>query len=185
MLNGRTSPGGPINFGKPSPSDPPPQNDSRGMSRAFVKEDVDLPERSVRVRSASGLPPGATNYMTASGECELRERLEQLRAGGKEKSHEIARLEEALDSATVVDLAEGVPESVAFGTIVTVRDPSGGQQTFHIVGVDEVELEESAVSWISPLGKALLGAEVGERRSVVGAKDKLVIEKIEYPGRAG
>jgi hypothetical protein len=37
------------------------------MSRAFVKEDVDLPERSGRKRSASGLPPGATNYISARG----------------------------------------------------------------------------------------------------------------------
>jgi hypothetical protein len=35
------------------------------MSRAFIKEDVDPPERSGRKRSASGLPPGATNYITA------------------------------------------------------------------------------------------------------------------------
>jgi hypothetical protein len=34
------------------------------VSRAFIKEDVDLPERSGRKRSASGLPPGATNYIT-------------------------------------------------------------------------------------------------------------------------
>jgi len=33
----------------------------------FIKEDVDLPERSGRKRSASGLPPGATNYITARG----------------------------------------------------------------------------------------------------------------------
>src|SRR4051794_10555261 len=32
------------------------------MSRAFIREDVDPPERSGRLRSASGLPPGATNY---------------------------------------------------------------------------------------------------------------------------
>ena len=43
------------------------------MSRAFVKEDVDLPERSGRKRSASGLPPGATNYITARGAKRLRD----------------------------------------------------------------------------------------------------------------
>ena len=31
------------------------------MSRAFIREDVDLPEHSGRKRSASGLPPGATS----------------------------------------------------------------------------------------------------------------------------
>ena len=47
--------------------------------RAFVKEDVDLPERSGRKRSASGLPPGATNYITARGAKRLRDELQKLR----------------------------------------------------------------------------------------------------------
>jgi hypothetical protein len=51
-----------------------------GMSRAFVKEDVDPPERSGRKRSASGLPPGATNYITARGAKRLRDELQKLRA---------------------------------------------------------------------------------------------------------
>jgi hypothetical protein len=50
------------------------------MSRAFIKEDVDLPERSGRKRSASGLPPGATNYITARGAKHLREELQKLLA---------------------------------------------------------------------------------------------------------
>jgi hypothetical protein len=50
------------------------------MSRAFVKEDVDLPERSGRKRSASGLPPVATNYITARGAKRLREELQKLHA---------------------------------------------------------------------------------------------------------
>jgi hypothetical protein len=50
------------------------------MSRAFVKEDVDLPERSGRKRSASGLPSGATNYVTARGAKRLRDEVQKLRA---------------------------------------------------------------------------------------------------------
>jgi hypothetical protein len=50
------------------------------MSRAFVKEDVDLPKRSGRKRSASGLPPGATSYVTARGAKRLRDELQKHRA---------------------------------------------------------------------------------------------------------
>jgi hypothetical protein len=50
------------------------------MSRAFVKEGVNLPERSGRKRSASGLAPGATNYITARGAKRLRAELRKLRA---------------------------------------------------------------------------------------------------------
>jgi hypothetical protein len=48
------------------------------MSRAFIKEDVDLPERSGRKRSASGLPPGTTNYITARGAKRLRDELQNF-----------------------------------------------------------------------------------------------------------
>jgi hypothetical protein len=50
------------------------------MSRAFIKEDVDLPERSGRNRSASELPPGATNYIAARGTKRLHDELRKLRA---------------------------------------------------------------------------------------------------------
>jgi hypothetical protein len=50
------------------------------MSRAFVKEDVDLPERSGRKRLPSGLPPGATNHITARGAKRLRDELQKRRA---------------------------------------------------------------------------------------------------------
>src|SRR6476660_9807663 len=48
------------------------------MSRAFVKEDVDLPKRSGRKQSVSGGPPGATNYITARGAKHLRDELQKL-----------------------------------------------------------------------------------------------------------
>ncbi len=63
------------------------------MSRAFIKEDVDLPERSGRKRSASGLPPGATNYMTARGAKRLRDELKKLRAANA-TSERVVELEQ-------------------------------------------------------------------------------------------
>jgi hypothetical protein len=65
------------------------------MSRAFVKEDVDLPERSGRKRSVSGLPPGATNYITARGAQRLRDQLQKLRAANA-NSERIIELERHL-----------------------------------------------------------------------------------------
>ncbi len=155
--------------------------DSVKMSRAFVKEDVDVPERAVRVKPASGLPPGALNYMTAAGERRLRRLLTGLRSEGPEDAARVARLRDGLASATVVDIPEGVPTAVAFGTVVTVRNAAGERKTFWIVGVDEVELDDDAVSWVSPTGRALLGAEVGERVSTGINQEPVRIVKIEYP----
>ena len=131
------------------------------MSRAFVKEDVDLPERSGRKRSASGLPPGATNYITARGAKHLRDELQKLRAANAD-TERVAELEQILASVHVVDPPGTASNSVTFGARVTVKDKKGGTETFSIVGVDELDFERDAVSWISLLGKALLNADMGD-----------------------
>ena len=44
---------------------------------------------------------------------------------------------------------------------MTVKDKKGASETLTIVGVDELNFERDAVSWIAPLGKALLAADRG------------------------
>jgi transcription elongation factor GreB len=131
------------------------------MSRAFVKEDVDPPERSGRKRSASGLPPGATNYITARGAKRLRGELQKLRAANA-NSERVAKLEQILATVHVVDPPDPASDSVGFGATVTVKDKKGATETYTVVGVDELDLEPDAVSWISPIGKALLAADMGD-----------------------
>ena len=131
------------------------------MSRAFVKEDVDLPERSGRKRSASGLPPGATNYITARGAKHLRDELQKLRKANT-NSTRVAELEEILASILVVDPPDPASNSVGFGATVTLEDKKGRTETYTVVGVDELDLEADAASWISPIGKALLAADMGD-----------------------
>jgi transcription elongation factor GreB len=149
------------------------QNVPAPMSRAFVKEDVEIAERSGRRRLESGLPPGALNYLTAAGaEC-LRARLAALRAGSGADEAEISRLECILASATIVE-PQVRPETVTFGALVTVRTLDGTLETYRVVGVDEVALESGNVSWVSALGKALLGAEVGQRLKVPGDENAVL-----------
>jgi transcription elongation GreA/GreB family factor len=131
------------------------------MSRAFVKEDIDLPERSGRKRSASGLPPGATNYITARGAKRLRDELQKLRAANA-VSERVTELEQILASVYVVDPPDAPSNTVTFGATVTVKDKKDLTETYTIVGVDELDLKPDAVSWISPLGKALLAADMGD-----------------------
>jgi hypothetical protein len=130
------------------------------MSRAFIKEDVDPPERSGRKRSASGLPPGAINYITVRGAKRLRDELQKLRTSnaGNER---VAELEHILRSIYVVDPPDRVSNSVSFGATVMVKDTKGLTETYTVLGVDELDLEPDAVSWISPIGKALLAADMG------------------------
>jgi transcription elongation GreA/GreB family factor len=131
------------------------------VSRAFIKEDVDPPERSGRKRSASGLPPGATNYITARGAKRLREELQKLREANNDMER-IVEVERILESIHIVDPPHAPSNNVTFGATVTVQDKTGVTETFTIVGVDELNFEQHAVSWISPIGKALLAADMGD-----------------------
>ena len=146
------------------------------MSRAFIKEDVDPPERSGRKRSASGLPPGATNYITARGAKRLRDELEKLRAANADER--VMELEHILASVYVVDPPHPASNSVAFGATVTVKDAKGVTETYTVVGVDEPDLEPDAVSWISPIGKALLAADMGHSIKLADGRTAKIV-KIE------
>ena len=74
----------------------------------------------------------------------------------------VAELEQILASVHVVDPPDPASNSVAFGATVTVKDKKGRTETYTVVGVDELDLEPDAVSWISPIGKALLAADMGD-----------------------
>lgn len=151
------------------------------MSRAFVKEDVEMPERSGRRRSASGLPPGAVNYMTAHGARRLREELARLSSTKDKDAAEIADLEGVIGSATIVELPQIVPECIVFGATVKVQSADERCDTYRIVGVDEVGFSEGAVSWTSPVGRALVGKGIGDRVSMDSeGKQVGTIVEVEY-----
>lgn len=150
------------------------------MSKAFTKEEVDPPERSGRVRSASGLPAGATNYITSGGATQLRQELQRLRQSSNDKAERIAELERILGSVTVVEPPSDPDENVGFGATVMIRDATNKTIAYRIVGVDELGLDVDAVSWISPLGRSLLAAKLGDHVTLEdGGAGRIV--KIEYP----
>jgi transcription elongation GreA/GreB family factor len=155
--------------------------DSLLVSRAFVKEDVDPPERSGRKRSRSGLPPGATNYMTSRGAAHLGSELTRLREAGT-NAERVTEIERILASAQIVEPRDAPSKSVAFGATVTVTDHAKKSETFTIVGVDELDLYSDGVSWISPTGKKLLAAELGDR---ITLDDGTAVKITNIEDRAG
>lgn len=152
------------------------------MSKAFLRESDsdDLPELP---RLAATLPPGAKNFMTADGARRLREELDRLLAqdrpplaargaddGDARRERQvldqrIRHLQTSLQSAEIIAPTAGPKDVVRFGDTVTVRDHDEVRASYHIVGVDETEFGEDAVSWQSPLARALLNARRGERVS--------------------
>ena len=149
------------------------------MSRAFVRESDDRPELPLAPVS-SALPAGARNYLTADGAERLREELRRLveqdrprllAAGDDAETkrqllvldQEIYQLEQSLASAEVIAAPAGPANVVRFGATVTVRRADGEQDQYRIVGVHEMDPDRGWVSWLSPIAKALLNAQLGDR----------------------
>jgi transcription elongation factor GreB len=108
----------------------------------------------------------------------LRGELQNLRAANA-VSESVTELEQILVSVHVVDPPDAPSNSVTFGATVTVKDKEGAIETLTVVGVDELNLERDAVSWISPLGKALLAADVGNWIKLDEGRSAKIV-KIEF-----
>lgn len=168
------------------------------MSKAFTREDDALSDEALPVRSL--LPPGVTNYLTADGAERFRRELEQLvrvkrpaLAAAKDADPDaagqlrrvdqrIAELVQALESAEVVSPPSGDTDEVQFGATVTVRDPGGEEDTYRIVGVDEVDAERGWVSWLSPIARVLLNHRAGEevKLRMPAGERTLFISQVRY-----
>ena len=75
---------------------------------------------------------------------------------------EILRLETILSSAQVIE-ATGDKDQVAIGSRVTlVEKGTKEKEVYYLVGSAEARPSEGKISHESPLGKALMGAKVGD-----------------------
>jgi len=111
---------------------------------------------------------------------------------GKKRLREIDRrirfLTKRMESAEVVDPArQKNRDRVFFGATVTYANERDEEKTVTIVGIDEADLAQGRISWISPVARALLKAQVGdvvEVRTPAGG-DSLEVIEIRYPEPAG
>ena len=86
---------------------------------------------------------------------------------GKKRLREIDRrirfLTHRMELIEVVDPTEREPtDRVFFGATVTVLDEEDTEKTYRIVGKDEVDAARGKVSYVSPIGRALLKAKIGD-----------------------
>ena len=75
----------------------------------------------------------------------------------------IATLEDKLRSASVINASELSADVVRVGSSVHVKDAGSGKSlTYTIVGSTEADPAAGRISNVSPVGRALLGREVGD-----------------------
>lgn len=169
------------------------------MSKAFTRESDDAPEESVVARLVPTLPPGAKNYLTPDGARRMREELNRLLEAERPKlaamadkveaarqaqvfDQRIRHLQQSLQSAVVTGPPAVTEDRVRFGATVTVRELSGAEEQYRIVGVDETDTDRGWVSWLSPIARALLNARRGQkvRLRLPAGDEELEIMGISY-----
>jgi transcription elongation GreA/GreB family factor len=156
------------------------------LSVAFTKEEdsesqaANLPDRPISPH---------TNLVTAKGLAELEEGLAMARAAyaAAQAGGDISADRTAMARATrdlryysarrgSAQLIETPTDSgkVVFGGQVTFERDDGRRATYRIVGEDEADPAKGAVSYVSPLARALLGKEVGDTAMVAGSEVEVV-----------
>ncbi|HEX6803810.1 MAG TPA: transcription elongation factor GreB [Terriglobales bacterium] len=98
----------------------------------------------------------------------------------------IRLLTKRIEAAEVVDpeapRAEHAKRKAFFGATVRYANARGAERVVSIVGTDEVDLARNHISWVSPLGRALMKSAAGD--SVIlqapGGTEYLSVLEVSY-----
>lgn len=95
---------------------------------------------------------------------------------------QIADLEDRLSRALVIDPTTLSGDKVVFGATVSLVDEDDKKVRYQLVGQTEADAKVGRISYNSPLGRALIGRQVGEEVEVsTPSGDKYFeIENIEF-----
>ena len=96
----------------------------------------------------------------------------------------IMDLKDKLGRAEVVDCSSVNCERAVFGTVVTMLDlDEDNEVTYQLLGPEESDVKRGTISVLSPLGKSIIGKEVGDEVRVVtpGGVRELEIIEISAP----
>ncbi|MGE3609441.1 MAG: transcription elongation factor GreA [Bacteriovoracaceae bacterium] len=110
---------------------------------------------------------------------DLKENAEYAAAKERQSIIEgrILDIQSKIARARVIDINLLSTEKIVFGATVTIFDHQKEiELTFQIVGEDEAITDSKKVSYNSPLGRALIGKEVGDEVIVKAPKGDLTYE---------
>ncbi|MHC8323891.1 GreA/GreB family elongation factor [Pseudomonas sp. GB2N2] len=157
------------------------------MSRAFVNEDNAAAQADQPVERQVSAQP---NYVTPTGLAQLQAKVAELHLLHSEQSamgelvdkqrqadleRDLRYFNQRLQSAQVVTAADSTTK-VQIGSWVTFADEHGAEQTVQLVGEDQADAAVGLINWGSPLGRALLGAQIGDEVMWKRPVGDLVIE---------
>jgi transcription elongation GreA/GreB family factor len=145
------------------------------MSVAFVREEsaqaaqeVNLPDREISPHPNLVTPSGLRALEQAVADSHEALKAAQLidDASDRRRAFALAARDaryfsERLASAELRPNPD-TPEVVAFGHRVTILRDDERRQTYRIVGEDEADPRLGTISYVSPLGRRLIGKHVGD-----------------------
>jgi transcription elongation GreA/GreB family factor len=147
------------------------------MSVAFRRESDD---EHLEPKFELPIPPGP-NWVTARGLRLTREKVEGLEAvdlsdmeeeAAKKVRRDLRYWRTRLATAQLQPAPDG--DAIAFGARVTYR-LNGRENSVAIVGDDEADPHKGRISFTSPLARAMMEAQVGERIDFGGKAEAIEI----------
>ncbi len=75
----------------------------------------------------------------------------------------ILELKDKLARAEIIDCSEVDTDRIFFGTIVKLLDMDTDEEvTYQLLGPEEADVKRGSISILSPLGKSMIGKEIGD-----------------------
>lgn len=101
----------------------------------------------------------------------------------REIDRRIRYLTKKLEDAEIIDPSkqQGI-DQVFFGATVTYVRENNSEITVTLVGVDEADYSKGKINWLSPVGRALMKARIGDEVTVrtEAGSETLEILAVEY-----
>src|SRR6056297_949082 len=157
---------------------PQPRSSPYITARGLERLKAELKQLWVDRREVVSALTAAAAEGDRSENAEYIYRKKQLR----EMDRRIRYLGKRIDEVKPVDDQPSDPDKVFFGARVTVEDADGSENSYRIVGADEIDPDRNWISVDSPPARGLLGKSLDEEAEIAtpGGIRYLVVIDIDY-----
>lgn len=88
----------------------------------------------------------------------------------------IAMLQQRVATVSLINLDKLPQDKASFGSTVHLRESTGGDVVYQLVMPEDADAEKGMISTSSPIGRAIVGKEVGDEVVVVTPTGRRVFE---------
>jgi len=135
----------------------------------ITKTGFDKLKKDLEYLKTVSLPENIRDIEQARSHGDISENAEYSAAKERQSfiHGKMQELENNLASSQVIDLKEISDERVVFGSTVRIEDARTGKETrYQLVGPFESDISKNKISVTSPIGKAMIGKEIGDEVTV-------------------